>query len=160
MICCVMTAVVTWRSSDGASPIMPALSTPPMRGCSCAVTAGAEARRTAAASAASRMIMGDLSERLDVRAAFPSQGLERHLGLGAVLKADHHGLLEHAERAHLARHAPLPAAVAEKPAVRERHVLRLGHPDRDRVELLEIRGAAELPPAGTDPVHELGRVAR
>src|SRR5512132_3223982 len=106
-----MTAVVMWRSSVGASPIIPALSTPPMRGCSCAVTAGAEVRRTRATSAASRMIMGDLSERLDVRAAFPRQGFERHLGLGAVLEADHHGLLEYAKRAHLARHAPLPAAV-------------------------------------------------
>src|SRR5438093_6654854 len=106
-----MTAVVTCRSSVGGSPIIPALSTPPIRGCSCAATAGTKVRIARATSAASRMIMGVLSERLDVRAAFPGQGLERHFGLGAVLETHHHGLLEHAEGAHLARHAPLPAAV-------------------------------------------------
>src|SRR2546430_4158215 len=187
-----MTAVVTCRSSVGGSPIIPALSTPPIRGCSCAATAGTKVRIARATSAARRMIMGVLSERLDVRATFPGQGLERHFGLGAVLETHHHGLLEHAEGAHLARHAPLPAAVglagradlgqvlaqlvvrgklveqaalepaavAEEPAVRERHVLRLGHLHRDGVELLEIRRAAELAPAGADPIQELGRVGR
>src|SRR3989304_6011453 len=111
VICWVMTAVVACRSSVGASPFIPALSTPPVRGCSCAVAAGAVVRNTTAASVAIRMIMGDLSKRLDVRAAFPRQGLERHLGLGAVLETHHHGLLQHAQRAHLARHAPLRAAV-------------------------------------------------
>src|SRR3990172_10241886 len=111
VICWGMTAVVACWSSVGASPIIPALSTPPMRGCSCAVAAEAEVRSTRAASVTIRVIMGDLSERLDVRAAFPRQGLERHLGLGAVLEAHHHRLLEHAQRAHLARHAPLRAAV-------------------------------------------------
>ena len=51
-----------------------------------------------------------------------------------------------------------PATVAEEPAVRERHVLGLGHLHRDRVEVLEIGRAAELAAAGADAVHELGRV--
>src|SRR5574342_1024321 len=111
VICCVITAVVAWRSSVGASPIIPALSTPPMRGCSCAVAAGAMVKSARTASVAIRIIMRDLSERLDVRAAFPRQGLERHLGLGSVLESHHHGLLEHAQSTHLARHAPLRAPV-------------------------------------------------
>src|SRR3970282_1992250 len=111
VICWVMTAVVACRSSVGASPIIPALSTPPVRGCSCAVAAGAVVRNTTAASVAIRMIMGDLSKRLDVRAAFPRQGLERHLGLGAVLKATHYVFLEPAQGRHLARHAPPRAPV-------------------------------------------------
>src|SRR5215468_8689693 len=101
VICCVITAVVAWRSSVGASPIMPALSTPPMRGCSCAVAAGAAARTARARTAGSRGIMGSLSERPDVRAAFPGERLERHLGLRAVLEAHDHRLLQHAQRAHL-----------------------------------------------------------
>src|SRR5262249_57931589 len=43
-----------------------------------------------------------------------------------------------------------PAAVAQEPAVGQRHVLGLGHADRDRLELPEVARAAELPPAGAD----------
>src|SRR5207247_5898621 len=53
-----------------------------------------------------------------------------------------------------------PAAVAEQPGVRQRHLLRLGHLHRDRLELAQVRGAAELAPAWPDAVHDLRRVAR
>src|SRR5499427_360422 len=88
----------------------PALSTPPGRGCSCANAPGA-ATRVRTASAIERISMKPSSERFDVRPAFPGQGLERHLSLGPVLEADHDRLLEHAQRADLARHAALPPAV-------------------------------------------------
>src|SRR5262252_9307394 len=189
VICWVMTAVVAWRSRVGASPMSPALSTPPVRGCSCANAPG---RETSVSSATTRISMKPSSERLDVRPTLPGQGGERHFRLRPILEADDHGLLEYAERAHLARHAALaaavglagrahlgqvlaqlivggelvkeaalePAAVAEEPAVRERHVLSLGHLDGDGIEALQIRRAAELPTAGADAIHELGGVAR
>src|SRR5215813_5450430 len=192
VICCVMTAVVAWRSRVGASPMSPALSTPPMRGWSCANAPGRETRVSSESSATTRISMKPSSERLDVRPALPGQGGQRHFRLRPILEADHHGLLEHAERAHLARHAALaaavglagrahlgqvlaklivggelvekaalePAAVAEEPAIRERHVLGLGHLDGDGIEALQIRRAAELPAAGADAIHELGGVAR
>src|SRR6266508_3079825 len=53
-----------------------------------------------------------------------------------------------------------PAAVAEQAAVGQRHVLRLGHLHGDRLELLQMRRAAELPAAGADAVHHTGGVAR
>src|SRR5882762_2775451 len=101
VICCVMTAVVAWRSSVGASPMSPALSTPPMRGCSCACAAGAAARTRRERTAKVRVSMGPSSERFHVRATFPGEGLEGHLRFGPILEAHHDGLLEHAERAHL-----------------------------------------------------------
>src|SRR5215471_2785408 len=52
------------------------------------------------------------------------------------------------------------AAVAQETAVGQRHVLRLGHLDRDGLEPLQVGGAAELPAARADAIHELGRVAR
>src|SRR5262245_62995700 len=192
VICCVMTAVVAWRSRVGASPMSPALSTPPMRGWSCANAPGRETRVSSESSATTRISMKPSSERLDVGPAVPGEVGERHFRLRPILEADHHGLLEHAERAHLARHAALaaavglagrahlgqvlaklivggelvekaalePAAVAEEPAIRERHVLGLGHLDGDGIEALQIRRAAELPAAGADAIHELGGVAR
>src|SRR5215469_16460930 len=185
VICCVMTAVVAWRSSVGASPMSPALSTPPVRGCSCANAPGRETRVSSETSATTRISMKPSSERFDVRPALPGQGGERHFRLRSILEADHHGLLEHAERAHLARHAALAAAIglagrahlgqvlaqlivggelveqaALEPAARERHVLGLGHLDGDGIEALQIRRAAELPAAGADAIHELGGVAR
>src|SRR5919109_1207498 len=51
-----------------------------------------------------------------------------------------------------------PAAIAEQPVVGERHVLRLGHLHRDRLELAQGRGAAELPPARSDTVEHAGGV--
>src|SRR5215470_3482086 len=192
VICWVMTAVVAWRSRVGASPMSPALSTPPVRGCSCANAPGRETSVSSESSATTRISMKPSSERLDVRPTLPGQGGERHFRLRPILEADDHGLLEYAERAHLARHAALaaavglagrahlgqvlaqlivggelvkeaalePAAVAEEPAVRERHVLSLGHLDGDGIEALQIRRAAELPTAGADAIHELGGVAR
>src|SRR5215471_4437790 len=192
VICWVMTAVVAWRSSVGASPMSPALSTPPVRGCSCANAPGRETRVSSETSATTRISMKPSSERFDVRPALPGQGGERHFRLRSILEADHHGLLEHAERAHLARHAALaaaiglagrahlgqvlaqlivggelveqaalePAAVAEEPAVRERHVLARRPLDGNGIEALQIRRAAELSAAGADAIHELGGVAR
>src|SRR5262245_58813052 len=191
VICCVMTAVVAWRSRVGASPMSPALSTPPGRGWSCANAAGTGSRVRSDRSATTRITMKPSSERFDVRTAFPGQCGERHLRLRPVLEADHDRLFQHAKRAHLARHAALcpavglagaadlrqvlaqlivggelveqaalePPAVAEEPPVRERHVLGTGHLDGDRVEALEMGRAAELPAAGPDAVHQLGRVA-
>ena len=52
-----------------------------------------------------------------------------------------------------------PAAVAEQAAVGQRHVLRLGHLHRDRLELLQVRRAAELAAAGADAVHHPRGVA-
>src|SRR5215510_5707695 len=177
VICWVITAVVAWRSRVGASPMSPALSTPPGRGCSCAEAPGTKARAKSESTARTRISMKPpSSEWFDVGTAFPGERGQRHLGLRPVLEAHHHRLLEHAKRAHLARHAALaaavglagrahlgqvlaelivggelveqtalePAAVAQEPAVRERHVLGLGHLDRDGVEALEIRRAAEL----------------
>src|SRR5215813_4374507 len=192
VICWVMTAVVAWRSRVGASPMSPALSTPPGRGCSCADAPGTNARASSESSARTRVSMKPSSEWFDVGAAFPGERGEGHLRLRPVLETHHHRLLEHTKRAHLARHAALaaavrlagrahlgqvlaelivggelveqaalePAAVAEEPAVREGHVLGLGHLDGNGVEALEIRRAAELAAAGTDAVHELGRIAR
>src|SRR5262245_46875924 len=45
-----------------------------------------------------------------------------------------------------------PPAVAEEPAVVERHVLALGHLHRDRREPAEVGRAAELAAAGSDAV--------
>src|SRR6266498_2348655 len=182
-----MTAVVACRSRVGASPMSPALSTPPMRGCSWAWAPGAVARMSSESNATVQISMEPSSERFDVRTAFPGQGLQRHFRFRPVLETHHHRLLEHAQRAYLARHAALraavglagradlgqvvvggelveqatlePAAVAEEPAVCERHVLRLGHLDGDRIEVLEIGRAAELAAARADAVHELGGVA-
>src|SRR5262249_3891580 len=44
------------------------------------------------------------------------------------------------------------AAVAEEAAVGQRHVLRLRHLDRDGLEPLQMRRAAELPTARADAV--------
>src|SRR6266436_316165 len=191
VICWVMTAVVACRSRVGASPMSPALSTPPMRGCSWARAEGAVARISSESSATARISMEPSSERFDVRTAFPGQGRQRYFRFRPVLETHHHRLLEHAQRAYLARHAALratvglaggadlgqvlaqlvvggelveqtafePAAVAEEAAVRERHVLGLGHLDGDRIEILEVGRAAELTAARSDAVHELGGVA-
>src|SRR5262249_47681171 len=52
-----------------------------------------------------------------------------------------------------------PAAVAEQPVVGQRHVLRLGHLHRDRLELSQIRRAAELPAPPPHAVEHPGGVA-
>src|SRR6266536_1677434 len=170
-----MTAVVACRSRVGSWPWAP----------------GAGARISSESRATVRISMEPSSERFDVRTAFPGQGRQRHFRFRPVLETHHHRLLEHAQRAYLARHAALraavglagradlgqvlaqlvvggefveqtalePTAVAEEPAVRERHVLGLGHLDGDRVEVLEIGRAAELAAARADAVHELGGIA-
>src|SRR5436190_393740 len=51
-----------------------------------------------------------LAPGLDVLAPFPGELVERHLGLRPVGKADDYRLLEHAERPHLACHAPAAPA--------------------------------------------------
>src|SRR5205807_1979284 len=53
-----------------------------------------------------------------------------------------------------------PAAVSEEPVVRERHVLRLRHLHGDRLELSQMRAAAELPAARADAVEQTRGVAR
>src|SRR3990172_9247650 len=126
-----------------------------------------------------------------MRASLPRHQLQGHLGLRAVLEADHEGLLQHADGLEDAMHsAPAaalglarladareigaellvggelveqaalePAAVAEKAVVGQGHVLGLRHLHRDRLELPEPGGAAELAAARADPVHHLGGVA-
>src|SRR5262249_2505055 len=111
VICWVMTAVVAWRSRVGASPLRPTLSTPPVRGASCANAPGRETGVSRETTMPTRISMKPSPERFDVRPALPGQGGERHFRLRSILEADHHGLLEHAERAHLARHAALAAAI-------------------------------------------------
>src|SRR4026207_527833 len=53
-----------------------------------------------------------------------------------------------------------PAAVAEQPAVGQRHVLRPGPLHRGRGALAQVRRAAQLTAARPDPVEQLGGVAR
>src|SRR5437867_777715 len=111
VICWVITAVVACRSRVGASPMSPALSTPPARGWSWAEATGAVARISSDSSAAERVSMAPSSERFDVRTVFPGERGEWDFRFRPVLETHHHRLLEHAQRAYLARHAALGAAV-------------------------------------------------
>src|SRR3990167_8794157 len=96
------------------------------------------------------------AKRLDLAlhaAAAPALGLARRADLGQPVAQ----LVVGGE---LVEQAALePAAIAQEAAVGERHVLGLGHLHRDGIELLQVRGAAELPAAGADAVHQLRGVA-
>src|SRR5207249_276930 len=75
-----------------------------------------------------------LALRRDVAATLPRELVERHLGLGPVGEPDDDGLLEHAQRTHLAGHA---AAAPAGGGARRVHARQVGAELLVRGELVE-----------------------
>src|SRR5262245_1168150 len=79
MICCVSTAVVQCMSSVGGSPIIAALSTPPVRGASWASVGATPPSTINARTASGRVIMRTLREGLPRQPGVPEVELGRRL---------------------------------------------------------------------------------
>src|SRR5882724_1506613 len=86
-------------------------------------------------------MVGRRSLRLDMRPSLPRHLVQRHLGLGAVLEAHHHRLLEHAERLDPPRHA------ARAPALRLAGAAHLGQAAAQLLVGGELVEEAALEPA-------------
>src|SRR5438067_6768847 len=113
-----------------------------------------------AGSSSRRGRSGLLELRLHVGPALPGQLLERHLGLAAVGKADDDGLREHADRAHLARHAAAAPAVGLAGGVHARQAGAQLLVGRELVEqaALEPAAVAEQAAVGERHVLRLGHL--